>query len=74
MHDVVQAPQWSGLFKSTQLSPHFWKPAAQAVLHEPLAQTAGAVQAMPHMPQLLFSNCRLTQAPLHAVRPGRHMS
>src|SRR6185436_18937796 len=61
-------------FKSTQLSPHFWKPCAQAVLHEPLAQMAGAVQALPQTPQLLFSDCRLTHAPLHGVRPDWHMS
>ena len=68
---VAHAPQWSGLaFKSTQVSPHFWKPGAHAVLHEPLAQMAGAMQTLPQAPQLLFSDCRLTHAPLHGVRPG----
>lgn len=54
----------------TQVSPHFWKPAAQALLHEPFAQTAGAVQVSPQLPQLPLSDCRLTQALAHALNPG----
>ena len=60
----------ASLLKLAQVSPHFWKPSAQAVLHEPFAQTAGAVQAVPQTPQLPVSDCRLTQAAPHADSPG----
>lgn len=72
-HTLPQPPQLAASVEVlAQVAPHFWKPVAQAVLHEPAAQTAGAVHAVPHWPQLLLSDCRLTQTPLHAVSPAWH--
>jgi hypothetical protein len=36
----------------------------------PPAQTAGAVQPLPHWPQLLLSACVFTHAPPHAENPA----
>jgi hypothetical protein len=70
-HIFPQPPQLAASVEVlAQVAPHFWKPAAQAVSHEPLAHTAGAVQALPHTPQLPLSDCKLTQAPLQAVSPA----
>jgi hypothetical protein len=67
---LPQAPQLAASVATlAQVAPHFWKPAAHAVSHEPLAHTDGAVHALPQVPQLLLSDCRLTHMPLHAVSP-----
>jgi hypothetical protein len=55
-HFLPQPPQfWASVLGSTQVSPHFCRPAAQSKLQIASRQRgvadAGALQVMPHSPQ-----------------------
>jgi len=63
-----QVPQSEGFdWRSTQDPPQLVVPAPQDTWQVPAEQTVPAAQTRPQRPQLLLSDCRSRQVPLHAV-------
>jgi hypothetical protein len=72
-HTVVHLPQFCSSFsRSVQMPLHPVCPAGQGGLQTLPLQTSGAVQAMPHAPQLFVSVCGSMHDAPHSINPAPH--
>lgn len=70
---VLHAPQLAvSLVKFAQLLPHAVSPEPHVSAHLPAEHTEPEAHTVPHVPQLLPSDCTSTQPELHSVRLAKH--